>query len=56
MVYSDIDDASVSDTTIIPAINRETMKKLLKILLMQVWMKKSSSLVCNTLLSTDKVT
>ena len=27
MVYSDIDDASVRDTTIIPAVNRETMNK-----------------------------
>ena len=27
MVYSDIDDASVSDTTIIPAVNRETMNE-----------------------------
>ena len=27
MVYSDIDDASVSDTTITPAINRETMNE-----------------------------
>ena len=27
MVYSDIDDASVSDTTIIPEVNTETMNK-----------------------------